>query len=380
MFYKAAMNKQIKRKISIKPEQLRLAVFSDAFPYRNGVGAYYCDLLKHLAPRIESTELICPEQEVQPGRLNFSVPMPGDRSQRLCLPGIKQTVRKIRNLRPHVIISATPGPYGILGLIMARRTGTDFCYGYHTRYDQLTGLYWNRVAGAVSSFFLQSLDRFFMRRARLVFTNGKDMVRMAEASGASRVRLIGTPLDPVLLAPPVKIPGEDAGPVLFVGRLAPEKNIRQIIDAATELPKISFIIAGTGPLSEYVQKAADRLSNLEYVGWVDRKSLTSILDYRCRILVLPSKMESFGTVAAEAMARERMVIVSDKCGVVDWPELAPGLEIIKTGSGLVSKIREISALPTQERQRRRKKARECCLSFVNRTITDWEQALAGDNI
>lgn len=380
MLFKNAVKRQAGKKVYLKPEQLRIAVFSDAFHYRNGVGAYYCDLLKHLAPKIESAQLICPEQDFQPGRFSFSIPMPGDRSQKLCLPGIKQTVRKIKALRPHVIISATPGPYGILGLIMARSTGTDFCFGYHTRYDQLTDLYWNRVAGAVSSFVLKGLDRFFMRRARLVFTNGKDMVSLAKASGAARVRLIGTPLDPLLLVPPVQIKDEDAGPVLFVGRLAPEKNIQLIIDAATELPGIYFIIAGTGPLSKYVQEAADRLPNLEYVGWVDRDSLTSILDHRCRILVLPSKMESFGTVAVEAMARERMVIVSDKCGIVDWPELTPGLEVIKAGSGLVPKIREISALPAEERQRRRKKARKCCLSFVHRTITDWEQALAGDSI
>ena len=37
---------------------LRVAFFSDSLPERNGTGAYYHDLLAHLAPRVGAVEVI----------------------------------------------------------------------------------------------------------------------------------------------------------------------------------------------------------------------------------------------------------------------------------------------------------------------------------
>ncbi|MFW5731228.1 MAG: glycosyltransferase, partial [Desulfonatronovibrionaceae bacterium] len=328
-------------------------------------------------PEVEAVDLICPEMDKHGQAQGLSIPLPGDGSQRLALPGISRTYARVRRIRPNIIVSATPGPYGLLGLYLSQKLNTDFCYGYHTQYDQLTRLYWKGLVGRISSGFLSRMERFFMHRARVVLTNGRDMVQSASDLGAKQIRLVGTPLDPRLLGPAREKKQAGAGPVLFVGRLAAEKNIPLLIEAAEQLADIPFVVAGTGPFRDVVQDAAARLDNLEYAGWVDRADLADLLDQRCELLVLPSEMESFGTVAAEAMARQRMVLVSSRCGIADWPELLPGLEIMEPGQNLADRIRKILDMPVSRRLEKSRKARECCRLFVQQTTSQWISVLRG---
>ena len=357
------------------PEAMRIVVFSDAYGYRNGVGAYYCDLLEHLRPRIGSVEVVCPGVTPEGKQQGLSFPLPGDPSQRLSLPGIRKAWRTVRRVRPHVIVAASPGPYGMLGAALAKRFRTRFCFGYHTQYDMLTGLYWNRLFGGIAKRYLAWLDRRFFKRSDAVFTNGRHMVAIAESMGARRIQLIGTPVDKRLLGDPVPIQRDAFGPVVFVGRLALEKNVDKVIDAARELPDIPFAVAGDGPLVEVVRQAEADIPNLDYVGWLDRETLLTMLDERCEILVLPSQVESFGTVAAEAMARERLVLVSDRCGIADWPELTPGLEVTPLNEPLAPKLAQLAQMTPETRAAKRRRARECCVRFVQKTVNDWKNTL-----
>lgn len=358
-----------------RPEDLRIAFFADAFHHRNGVGAYYCDLIAYLASRVAEAELVCPGKNEAGREQGLSLPLPGDRSQKLCLPSIPKAWRLVKRMRPHVIVAASPGPYGILAAVLAWHCKVRFCFGYHTQYGALASLYWNRVFGPLAQLYLAWLDRRFFRRSDAVFTNGTHMARTAEELGARRVKLIGTPIDPLLLKPPVPLAETSFGPVLFVGRLAPEKNITKIIEAARALPDVSFIIAGDGPLARQVQEVANERPNVEYLGWVDREALLKLLDERCEVLVLPSQVEAFGTVAGEAMARERLALVSNRCGIVDWPELAEGLEVFDADASLVPKLRELAALPHQARDAKRIRARQQCDAFVKKTVRDWKETL-----
>ncbi len=363
------------RDVPQSPADLRIAVFSDSFRHRNGVGAYYCDLIAHLQPRVAAIELICPGETPYGKQQGLSLPLPGDPSQKVCLPGYPKASAAIKKLDPHVIIAASPGPYGILAAYMARRRKRPFCFGYHTQYDQLTDLYWNRVFGSLAKRYLAWLDRRFFRRSDAVFTNGKHMVDTAKTMGARRIKLIGTPIDPILLGDPAPIKQDAFGPLLFVGRLAQEKNIHLILDAAEAMPHLQFVIAGDGPLANTVADAANNLPNLDYVGWVDRQALLDLLDHRCEALLLPSQVESFGTVAAEALARARLVLVSDKCGITDWPELADGLETVPVNTPLTPKLEQLAALPPEQRAQKREKARQGCLDFVEKTLSDWQNEL-----
>jgi len=358
-----------------KTEDLRVVFFTDAFRRRNGVGAYYCDLIHHLESQLAECALIGPGETEDGPQQGLSLPMPGDPSQRLCLPGIPKAVKVMRQVRPHVVVSASPGPYGILGSVLAVRFGAAFCYGYHTKYDELASLYWKDSVAPLAKGALSWLDRRFFRRAAMVFTNSAEMKDTAQRMGARQVRIIGTPIDPRLLSPAVPVSAEALESVMFVGRLAAEKNLNMLLDAARAMPDTPFVIAGDGPLAAQVKKAHAELPNLDYIGWIDPETLRRVLDERCEILVLPSKVEAFGTVAAEAMARARLALVSDRCGIIDWPELASGLEVVATGEPLTPRLRELTALPVSRREEKRQSARKKCLAFVDRTVSDWKSSL-----
>lgn len=361
------------RPVEQQPE-VRMVVFSDAFQHRNGVGAYYCDLLDQLASRVAHAVLVCPGTTPEGKPQGLSIPLPGDRTQKLCLPGLSKAVRTMRTARPNVVVLATPGPYGILGLLLALFFGVRVCVGYHTQFDKLASMYWSRVSGWVGARYLAMLDRAFFRLGRVVVTNSGPMRDCANRMGARDARLVGTPLEPRLLSPPVARASQDFGPVLFVGRLAPEKNLEAVVAAARALPDTSFVIAGHGPLTEYVQAAAAELDNIDYRGWLNRPALLEVLN-ECETLVVPSHVESFGTVAMEAMARQRIVVVSEHCGIRDWPELAPGLETIRGSETLTDTLRRILAWTAEARAERARRARVCAERFNESTIEQWLEVL-----
>jgi glycosyltransferase involved in cell wall biosynthesis len=156
--------------------------------------------------------------------------------------------------------------------------------------------------------------------------------------------------------------------------LAPEKNIEAVVNAAARMPDTRFILAGDGPLKNMVRQAARRLHNIDYRGWLKRPQLLEAFD-ECEIMVMPSHVETFGTVAMEAMARSRMVMVSENCGIREWPELAQGLELIGRNETLATALRRVAAWSPLQRARRAAIARRQAQTFNNNTVNHWIKLL-----
>ena len=87
--------------------------------------------------------------------------------------------------------------------------------------------------------------------------------------------------------------------VLFVGRLAKQKGIEYLIEAAKELPDINIKLAGAGELEIYLKSIAP--PNVEFLGHKTGKPLYDLYA-KAPIFCLPSVSDDFGLVHAEAMA------------------------------------------------------------------------------
>ncbi|MFW6286980.1 MAG: glycosyltransferase [Candidatus Sumerlaeota bacterium] len=353
-----------------KDTDIRLVVFSDAFRHRNGVGAYYCDLLGHLQKRLGAAELVCPGKTPEGKVQGLCIGLPSDPTQKLCLPGLLKAVRTMRRVRPNIVVFASPGPYGILGLILSKFFRVRSIVGYHTQFDKLVEMYWNRLLGGFAGKVLRTTDRIFFRLSCLAVANSEQVREAAENLGARGPRLVGTPLEPRLLEAPEPHAHHAFGPVLFAGRLAAEKNIEAVLDAAKNMPETQFIIAGDGPQKDMVEKAATELDNIDYRGWLQRPELLRAFD-DCEIKAMPSHLETFGTVAMEAMARQRMVLVSENCGIREWPALADGLELIGKDESLTEALRRIAAWPAEQRAKRSQIARQRAEDFNQHTVDHW---------
>ncbi len=358
---------------SIAP--LRLAVLSDAAPERNGVGAYYNDLVEHFRDRIARAELYCPSSRHTAGIEGWTFPLPGDGTQRFGVPHLRNLSRQLKALQPHLVIVPTPGPYGLFGLYYARRHRLALVNGFHTDYESLANMYWSRVFDKLGRFYLDRCNRYLFRRSDLVLANSIAMLDKAKVLGAKAAELMGTPIPPEFVKLPRPALHHPPRTILYAGRLAPEKNVEAVLVAAEQLDDYRFIIAGDGPLRGKVVDHAHRLANIDYRGWLSRQAMREAMD-EADILVLPSHVESFGTVALEGMARGRLVIVSPRCGIADWPNLEKGIFRMRPEERVSEAIVRIAMHDAQDLTSRAKIAQDAAVEFNHYSVSRWLTTLA----
>jgi glycosyltransferase involved in cell wall biosynthesis len=143
----------------------------------------------------------------------------------------------------------------------------------------------------------------------------------------------GVPAESVHVVPPfvtdldVEAPADGPPLVLFVGRLAEAKGVREAVKAwrrsGVELP---LVLAGTGPLRAELEAEAarEKVPPLEVLGWVERERLSSLYA-RAAAVLLPSRwQEPFGIVGIEALSFGVPVVAWESGGVGEWHP-GPGL-------------------------------------------------------
>lgn len=346
----------------------RVAIFSDSFSERNGAGAYYHDLAAQLRPEVGALELFQPAEKSR--LLQLALPLPGDSTQKLITPNIPRLWKRFHRLKPHVVVAVTPGPFGLLGMYLARRSGTGFLTAFHTHFEEIARLYGNAFFRGLANRYLVTTNRLLCRRSAAVMVNNGALVPIVERLGARKVEVMGTPLALTFLTTPCEAPPAILRRVLFAGRLAPEKNLPAILEAARALPELQFVIAGEGPLRKSLQREAKNLSNLRMTGWLDRESLRREMD-AASLLLLPSHHETFGTVALEAMARGRPALVAESAGIHQWPELRGALFVLRREENLADALRRLLTQPSTVWQEKAHDARRAAEALNHNTIRQW---------
>jgi glycosyltransferase involved in cell wall biosynthesis len=114
------------------------------------------------------------------------------------------------------------------------------------------------------------------------------------------------------------------------------------------------------------------------VGWVRRTRILALID-SVDALVLPSQVESFGTIALEAMARARAVLVSSACGILSWELLNRGLFTIREDEHLADALERVRDLDPALRERKARIAREAAFEINRRNLDHWLAVLGGDH-
>lgn len=143
--------------------------------------------------------------------------------------------------------------------------------------------------------------------------------------------------------------------LLYFGRLDPIKGIENLLAACSRLNggfQWSLTIAGTGEpayaslLERQIQQLslASRVQMIGEVNSGSRESMFSNAD----VLILPSHQESFGMVAAEAMANAIPVIVSERTPWARVEEIGCGLSVSNDEHALASAIQTISRMPLRD--------------------------------
>ncbi|MBV6396007.1 MAG: D-inositol-3-phosphate glycosyltransferase [Anaerolineales bacterium] len=118
---------------------------------------------------------------------------------------------------------------------------------------------------------------------------------------------------------PLAGPGAKRRGALFVGRLAPEKGIRTLLNAWRNAGDIPLQIVGDGPLREEAEAFVKQhnLKQIEFSGWLAREAVLQRMR-AAQFLVFPSEWyEGFPLTLAEAFACATPVLASKLGGMAE---------------------------------------------------------------
>jgi glycosyltransferase involved in cell wall biosynthesis len=141
---------------------------------------------------------------------------------------------------------------------------------------------------------------------------------------------------------------------VYAGRLAPNKGLDLLVDAAARLPDWHFVIAGNDRHGEYGAKLRARvgelgLTNVAFTGWLPNALIPSLYD-SASVVVLPFlREEPLSRAMVEALACGRPLAATAHGGPLDGVEdgrngvlFAPNAEV------MAAAFRRLASMPLDE--------------------------------
>jgi 1,2-diacylglycerol 3-alpha-glucosyltransferase len=190
----------------------------------------------------------------------------------------------------------------------------------HYKFDvPLVTTYHTRIAEAAKYYrlpFSRALRRLTFIYLSIILRRSD---RVTVPSELARRELSGLGVDPIIIPNGVDLdrfrPTEedrlglreiDGFKVLFVGRLAYEKNLDLLVESAKILEETDchFIIGGRGPARWYMEEKVKRMGldeKFTFLGYVDEDDIPSLYS-SCDLFATPSLFENMSMVMLEALA------------------------------------------------------------------------------
>lgn len=307
-------------------------------PLSGGVKRYLSDKQRFLAARPGHHHvLIIPSHRDAITRTSastlYEVRSPrliGSRSYRL-LVARERILQAVRAERPDLIEVGDPYRTAWIGLEAGREIGVPVVAYYHSDFPRAIHRTIERFAGEWAGQKLAgAIQRYLVRlynQMAATLVSSRRLKVVLEVTGIERVVQVplGTDLNAFRPSPARDRVRHDLGIepecrlLLFVGRIAREKNIRQLVASLdllpADCPPHRLILVGDGELHDFVVKEAARRRDLTWLPYCESAQRLAELYSAADLFVHPSKSETFGIVALEAQACGTPVLVVREGGV-----------------------------------------------------------------
>ncbi len=364
---------------------MRIALLTDTYtPQVNGVTTIVrriVDLLGRahhhavvVAPQYPSEPAPTPDAELRVP----SLPFPPYPAVRLSLPPPGRVARFLDAFRPDLVHVVTEGSVGLAGRHYARRRGIPLVTSFHTDFPQHSRYY---GLGRIEPLIWRWLV-WFHRPALFVHTPGEAVRTELARRGLAQVRVWGRGVDTAMFDHRKRDPAFrrrlgvpfGAALVLHVGRMAAEKNLEVLMAAWTTAHEqldgaAAFVFAGEGPLA---RRCAAAMPWALHLGFLEIPLLATLYA-SADVCVLPSRTETCGLVAPEAMASGLPVIAADAGGFRE--SVTDGVTGLLVPPGDVRGFAAAIARLTLDTALRRRMSEEARLAAVMRNADDENEQL-----
>ena len=315
---------------------MKIAILSEsAYPVLNGVSVSTDVLASGLTKRGHKVLLICPENSNKnDSNNNYEIvrtpsynivsgyPLP--------YPNKNLIFSILENFKPDIVHCQIPFTYGLIAKEWTKLTNTTFSAFNHTKYVN-----YGHYAGILKDIIKVPLKSYLAN-----FYNSADIVMTPSIMMKDELKSYGVTKEISVIPTGIPLPeAEDKNVteeirrkynisptdkvVIYLSRIAKEKNIHLLIDSFNELyskyNNLKLMVCGGGPDFKELVAYRDTLQsreNIIFTGGVEKKQVYNYL-YCGDIFAFPSTTETQGLAVCEAMACGLCVVAVNEGGTVE---------------------------------------------------------------
>ncbi|MBN1997294.1 glycosyltransferase [candidate division KSB1 bacterium] len=329
-------------KIKLPTQEKQILWFTDTFTDLNGVSVSLQEMAwqasKNKLPIKIVTQLKNDNDtsSIPPNVISLptfhSINLPYYETYEIKFPSILKSIDLLYREEPTEIVISTPGPTGLLGILISRILDIPCTGIYHTDFSMEI----EEIAGDNSlTDLVESYIKWFYSMMDFIKTPSREYINILKNRGIDekKIDVLDKAIDLELFQPNgyqrrdicrlYQI--QDGINLLYAGRISKDKNMDFLSAVYKKLCQtdrdINLLIAGDGPYKDELQAALKDMERIHFLGKLSRHELIKFYA-TSDLFLFPSTTDTFGMVVMEAQACGLPAIVSDTGGPkeVIYPE------------------------------------------------------------
>jgi glycosyltransferase involved in cell wall biosynthesis len=233
----------------------------------------------------------------------------------------------LRKFEADLVHITGPSDIGMLGTLLAYDLKLPLVASWHTnihefgarRLAKMLGFVPANLRAKIAAFteekIILRLTARYYRLARVLLAPNLELVELLQGRTGKPTFLMQRGVDTNLFSPEKRARTEEALIVGYVGRLSPEKSVRELRDVeqaliAAGVRNFRFLIVGDGHEHAWLQQ---NLQHVEFTGVLTGEDLAGAYA-NMDIFAFPSHTDTFGNVVLEALASGVPVVVTSGGG------------------------------------------------------------------
>jgi glycosyltransferase involved in cell wall biosynthesis len=330
---------------------MRVLFISDVyFPRVNGVSTSIRTFRGDLSAAGVESVLVAPAYEASPEESDDAsivrVPsgsIPGDpEDRRMKSRELRRVLAALRTQPFDLVHIHTPFVAHYAGVRFARQQRIPVLATYHTFFEEYLHHYVPLMPRAIGRVLARGFTRSQCAQLAAIVAPSEPMRELLLEYGVkTRIEVIPTGLPADRYAPgngqQFRVRhgiAQDRPLLLYVGRVAHEKNIDFLLRAFVELrrtrPEALFAIAGEGPAREHLQSQVAKLGltgHVHFIGYLERAGELANCYAAGDVFVFASRTETQGLVLLEAFAQGRPVVSTAHLGTTSILQAGCGARV-----------------------------------------------------